>query len=915
MEKDEEYFIGIDYGTSNSCVGVFWNGVPEIVPNKIGETTTPSIVQFITIDEYAEYVVGEDALIQKGNDKNLIYEVKRFIGLTYDEFKEAGYGDYLNYDIVNMGGFPKIKIEIGGKVSYFSPEEISSFIIKKMVQCAQDFIYSLTKKKVIIKHAIVTVPAHFNKMQIGAVKNAAKLAGIELPRIINEPTAAGLAYGIGNTLVPEDNNQKNSVYSSLYSSVTISEQGIPAPPIMLDKNKSEEKAIIFDLGGGTLDITIVKIRKESDGNIVFEIIATDGDTHLGGSDFDNALINFCIKKFCENNNFKKEEDIRNDKLACKRLKIKCENAKKLLSEVRKVEIKIDNFYNKKNLIEIISRDDFNYICNDLYKRIENLIKGLLNDIHMKKDDIEEIILIGGGTKILGVKDLLARIFDESKIKDNINQDEAVAIGATINSAKIVEKKKLPFTLQDITAYNIGIQAKFDGAEGDMYPFIRRFTKIPTTSYSEKEYPFSVLLTKEVPDIKLKVYEGNNAYVKNNTLLGEVIFENIPKIGKIEYKLKFSINVNGVLTITLTIDELKLKREKEINKFTHGILDESKKKVKACKSERLKPLGKVIEKIEMSKKKISESLDDEKYKHIQNCCKNYRDLISNYLEFTKSNELALQKVFIFTKELFSYFIQMFYKSKKPEKDFPEIVNMIKEYMGNVVSECGYMGELLEIISEIKQKPKLKKYFYEIFINYMDLMNAEEERRKNIKEYKRFYSKLYSEAVYFAKKKYITEDDEKNMDSNLYQRYMERKGRNEKIYKNINSYTDFVEELVKKGKFLFGNTGYTAVGKQIEEANNLNNKTEEDFLKLLDLFRGIADNYEKNKNSIGEAFCLSNIININYKYLKSDINNIRKDIERVKEILDIGKYDIYEYEWIQEIKKVIKEIESDKSFISI
>lgn len=295
----QDYCIGIDYGTSNSCVALFMNGSVQIIPNRIGERVTPSIVCF-TEENKDKALVGEETLSQKiDNYKNTIYEVKRFIGLSYEDFIENEYDKNLNYEVVNKDGIPKIKIVLSGKEYFYSAEEISSFIIKKMVQCVEDFI-DKNGEGIKITKAIVTVPAHFTNEQKEAVKSAAKLAGIEIPRIINEPTAAALAYGIGHNLVPEDNSNGLKRINTLYTSVMNNGDSGEAPlAIERLKSKSQENAIVFDLGGGTLDITILNIKKNNENIIDFEVIATDGDIHLGGSDFDNKLIDFCIKEFCK----------------------------------------------------------------------------------------------------------------------------------------------------------------------------------------------------------------------------------------------------------------------------------------------------------------------------------------------------------------------------------------------------------------------------------------------------------------------------------------------------------------------------------------------------------------------------------------------------------------------------------------
>ena len=430
-----------------------------------------------------------------------------------------------------------------------------------MVQCAEDFIAE-TGPGIKITKAIITVPAHFRDDQKNAVINAAKLAGIDVPRIINEPTAAALAYGVGHNLVPESPTALKKI-KTLYTSVKKKDEDSGEAPLAIEKlkSKSQENAIVLDLGGGTLDITILNIRKNSEGVINFEVESTDGDTHLGGSDFDNKLIDFCIKDFCLKTG-NKEEMVRQDKKSCKRLKIKCENAKKLLTVTKQTIINIENFYEKDDLFITITREQFDDLCKDLYNRIIDLIYQVMEDIGKDSSDIDEIILVGGATRMVGVKDLLHKIFGEGKIRDNLDPDEAVAFGATMEAAKMEEKDKINFILQDITAYKLGIATENkdpnDKKEnGDkMYSIIKKFSKIPSSS----EKSFDVELNQNYPDIVIRIYEGNNNYVKNNTSLGEMHINNINKLGKIEYKVKFSVDVNSQLTVTITIDSLGIKKE-------------------------------------------------------------------------------------------------------------------------------------------------------------------------------------------------------------------------------------------------------------------------------------------------------------------------------------------------------------------
>ena len=898
--KDKEYNIGIDFGTSNSCVGVYMNGTVRVAPNKIGERTTPSIVLF---SNNKERLVGEEALNQQKDDKNnIIYEVKRFIGLTYEEFEEDGFKKYLNYDIANVDGIPKVKLMFNGKVEYKSAEEISSLVIKKVVQNAEDFIAETQQIEGLkITKAIITVPAHFNENQKNAVRGAAKMAGIEIPRIINEPTAAALAYGIGNDLIAEDpSNQKQNEY---YENNTNTEVGF-APPLVCEKNKSEEKVIVFDLGGGTFDITILNIKKNKEGQLVFEVESTNGDIHLGGSDFDNMLIDYCIKEFCRRTDFD-ENEVRKDKKACQRLKIKCENAKKLLSTINQTIINVDNFYKDEDLCIKMTLPIFESICKELFDRINNIIDEVLEEIGRNVSDIDKIILVGGATRMIGIKNLLKRRFREDKIKDNVNPDEAVAIGATLEAAKIEINDKMNFVLQDIIPYNLGISVINpdinDINKGElMQVIIKKYSKIPCSA----EKTFSMYLDQKNPNIILKIYEGNNKYSEKNIKLGELKVENIQKIGNIEYKVKFIIDVNGELTVQVTEDSLGINKEQSFRNITHGIY--YNKKIKISKNKSIGPIAGVVKSINSIKASIEKSYFDpkEKIKYIIDCCQNYNELIEQYKSFSVFNETVYEKMFIYTKELFNLYVERIRYKDTSKENINQIINQIKEKMKNLISIIGYVEELLSIFLKIRDTHKDE--FYEIFVNFMELLNNEGIERKNKKKFSRYYSKLYFERLFYSLKKYVIPEDLFIINKSLKEKYEKQKAINEEELNKVNSFTNFIETKIKEGKFLFGQTGFTMWGKKIEQFEK-NMKTE-DVQDILDLFHSMADSFDKKENSVAEAYCLANIIKINYLFFKiNDYDKLYKYIDRFNIIMD-GRED-EKYVWYEEIKGIIKEIEGD------
>ena len=899
--KDKEYNIGIDFGTSNSCVGIYMNGTVRVAPNKIGERTTPSIVLF---SDKARFV-GEEALNQRAdNINNIIYEVKRFIGLTYEEFEEDGFRQYLNYEIVNKDGIPKVKLIINGKVEYKSAEEISSLVIKKAVQNAEDFIAETEQIEGLkITKAILTVPAHFNENQKNSIRTAAKMAGIEIPRIINEPTAAALAYGVGHDLIAEDPSKNKSIKDYEYDDdTTINPNEFEVAPIA-NVSKSEQKVIVFDLGGGTFDITLLNIKKNSEGQLVFEVELTNGDIHLGGSDFDNMLIDYCIKEFCkrtENN----ENEVRKDKRACHRLKIKCENAKKLLSIKNETIINVDNFYNEDDLCIKMSLDLFETICKDLFDRIKNIINDVLEEVGKNSGDIDKIILVGGATRMVGIKRLLKKLFGEDKIKDNINSDEAVAIGATLEAAKIEINDKMKFVLQDIVPYNIGYGAMNKDInqikKGDvMKTVIKKYSKIPCSI----EKSFAQNFDDKNKNIIIKIYEGNDKYVNNNTKLGEIKIDVLKK-GKYEYKVKFIIDVNGELKVQVNSNSLGINKEEKFRNITHAITYD--KKIKISENKNIGSIADIFKNIDFLKNNIKNFHGNinEKNKNLIDCCKSYEEIIKNYIAFIDNDESVYEKIFLYTKELFYLYSQRIQLKEMTKVNIPEIIKQIKEKMKNLISVIGYVEELLIIFINIREK--FKNEFYEIFVNYMELLNNEGIERKKKKKFSRYYSKLYFEKVFYSLKKFVVYDDLLIINKQIKDNYEKQKAINEGELKKVNSFTEFIETKVREGTFLFGNTGFTMMGEKINRFEQ--NMNIDDIQEVLDLFHNMADSFDKKENSLAEAYCLSNIIKINYLIFHiTDKDKLEKYIDRLEKIMD-GRED-EDYKWYKEIKDIINKINDE------
>lgn len=493
------YAIGIDLGTTYSCIGIFKDGKIEIIPNEDGARTTPSYVSFIN----DEIIVGDIAKINILNNnysESTIYDSKRLIGKNLSDVDIQKDMKHYPFKLINDEN-DRVMIMVNNKKMY--PEEISSLILKKLKKSAE--LYLGTE----IINAVITVPAYFNDKQRYATKFAAELAGLNVLRIINEPTASAIAYG-------------------------------------LDKIDSISKIIlVFDLGGGTLDVSILHIN-----NGVFEVKATSGNTHLGGEDFDNKIVEYLILEFSKKNKLQSSqimEILQNAKLKNK-LKKEAENAKKILSSLMQTNIHIDVFYNNIDLDTTLSRMKFENLCDSLFKKCIIPIENALYSIGIDKNKIDDIILVGGSTRIPKIKLLLKDFFGKDA-KDNMNPDEAVAMGASIQAAilsKIDDKNINSIILIDVIPLSLGIET----SGGIMTVLIPKNSTIPC----EVEKIFSTFSDNQ-PSVTIKIYEGERALVKDNNLLG--IFEligiqpalrGIPRI-----KIKFKIDANGLLNVS-AVDE-------------------------------------------------------------------------------------------------------------------------------------------------------------------------------------------------------------------------------------------------------------------------------------------------------------------------------------------------------------------------
>ena len=907
--SDEELAIGIDLGTTYSCAAVLRNGKVEIIPNEIGEYLTPSIVSIVD----GKAIVGEQTfnhLIK--NPKRTIYSIKRLMGrdLKDKEVQKDIKSNFWTFDIVERKPSPRPFIKIDNE--FYLPEEISALILKKIIQSATNYLEQPVNK------AVITVPAYFNDNQRYATKLSAEEAGLEVLRIINEPTAASLAYGLDKKL-PKNEKYRNT-FHDLNKLINPNNQDNIKENNEKEEEEDEKLIIVFDLGGGTFDVTLLKIEDQE----IFDVISTSGDSHLGGDDFNKKIIDYCLKDFCSKTK-SIEDKIRENSKAMNRLKIAAENAKIKLSSETEATIDIDEFYDNHLLHIELSRELFESICQDLFDKILKPLEKVLLDAKKSICEINEVIFVGGSTSIPRIKEIVQNYFFDIHINDYINPDETVAYGAAIQAAKLMKQGSdilNDIILMDITPFSLGVQTKNLNDNKDlknkgslMSVIIPRGSKIPI----KKTKIYSTTL--DFQDwVKIEVYEGEKKYVRDNHLLGKFKLVDLPpkKAHEVTFEETFYIDSDGILTVTAietskgVSNSIKIINDRQFNK------NELRESIRSSKITLIDNDGTKINnyKKEMSyyfnEYKNSNSIED-KYTYINN----FGEILIKYLnQFNKEgNDTLGNKYFLYIKTLFeSFSILIKLKSLLNDEDKAKIIDNSKKFI-NILSTFKNISykhyiELLNLfvipLSEEEKKNSAKEekkitdcrnfILYNLVIFVIEVIEEAENILKNNNQFSRYHAKYLFQNCIIISELFIKSERDLAKTLELREKHNDCIAKCKVKIKKINANSLIEIDKIKKS------------GKLIENGEKMEI---EELLILLDNYRQALQNIHGANDKIAESIILANIVKINYRFLNNEnYEELRKLAEKSVNLVKNINANNEKYKWYLDITNILKELSKRK-----
>ena len=893
MEKYEELPIGIDLGTTYSCIGVYRNSAVEIIPNEREERTTPSVVSFKDDIIY----VGEQTEYMRLNDpKNKIYAVKRIIGRNFDEKEVQEDISNFSYKVTSdLNGRPQIEVNSNG-IKTYSPEQISAKILAKLKKSAESFLGQSISK------VVITVPAYFTERQKQATINAGEIAGLEVIKIINEPTAASLAYGFGKC--------KNKNLKLLDKNIFISDiqplsfRSAPTP-LSESKKKDYENILVFDLGGGTLDVTLLELEE---GDITVK--SHSGKMHLGGEDFDNAIMQHCIQQF----KFKTGIDLNKEEYLKQKIRLKehCQKAKIDLSYQSEVKIEVEAIAKGKDLIMKLTRAKFEDLCKNIFEKCKEPINEVLINSDCDRKDVDEIVLVGGSTRIPKIQSMLKDYFYGKELNKKLNPDEAVAYGATIEAALQMGKYSEDVALLDVCPFSLGIAVvnRTDDKVEDMLmsKVIKRGTKLPCKKMEifnpAEDYQKSILF---------RVYEGENKYVKNNYALGNFRLINLPNKPKneVEFEVTFDLDEDSILTVTAVEKDNKENKNSIIIKNDKGGL--SRKEIEEAKNKHNEEkIGGDLEPamiIEKNYKKEIYSLfnkintltqANEQYFNIQKLQKSLEDFIETFNKNDEDNETYKQKMYYYLTYLFNCYSSLLnFKSLISPEEIDDIINKVKNYL-QIFEKRGtnYAATLVKIF-----KDNDNDIFGEFCIQVLGYFSQRgtvyysDNEKKNAKHY-------LEEALSIINKYSVKEKVQNN--SLLSDRF-------ESIYDNIIELLNILKaESIEKYCASFSKD----ILIKEDEFN-----TEEKKLDILDRFKDALNflkNPRKRADKLLKAIYLANIVKIEYKLFNS--NNYDILLKMIEDCVSL-KLDVPqgcgtpEILWLKEILEIKNEIEAKQAQIKI